>query len=366
VTKKILSVGFEVPGGEVEEVNHLSKRSLLDADIVIFAPKIPYTYGSDTYLGRRALSDDASFRVREALTHWRRELAAAFDAGKLIVALLQEPEVVYVATGETKPSGTGRNTHIARMVEELHAYSALPIDWQYQTASGTEMSIVSEGRFFAPYWAEFAKYSRYEVYIEWKSSEPLVKTKTGNRVVGACFRKGRGALLAVPSLYLDDETSFETQNDNGEEETSWTKDAQIFGRKFASALVAVADALASEVAATPPPAWTQEDRYRLTEEGEIEAGIEAIMAQVVKLEEDRRELGARLEMSNGGEASRCCIGPYTRSLRTVSVPEEQPRHSLCKGVPGGYLSNKRGCRRVSDSASADSHGCAHRSNNARG
>jgi hypothetical protein len=293
--KKIVTVGLEVPGGEVEEVDILSKRSLLDSDIIVFSPAIPNTYGSDTYLGKESLSDDSSFRVRETLTHWRRELAGAFDAGKLIIALLPEPEVVYAATGEKKYSGTGRNARVTRIVEELGAYSALPVEWRYQTASGTEMSIVSEARFFAPYWAEFAKYSRYEVYLEWKSSEPLVKTRTGNRVVGACVRKGRGALLAVPNLYLDDEDFWETRKEDGKQETYWTKNAETFGKRFASMLVALADALASEVAITPPPAWTQDDAYRLAEEADIERNIESITAQVVKFEERRREIEAQLE-----------------------------------------------------------------------
>ncbi len=55
--KKILSVGFDVPGGEVEMVDHLSGRSLLDADIVIFSPEVPYdTYKSKTYNGKLCLS----------------------------------------------------------------------------------------------------------------------------------------------------------------------------------------------------------------------------------------------------------------------------------------------------------------------
>src|SRR5258708_10132001 len=106
MAKTILSVGFEVPGGEAELINLLAKRSLLDADIVVFSPEIPYTYGSTSYLGKTCLSDDGSFRVREALAHWRRELAASVDAGKLVVVLLKAPEVVYVATARETYSGT--------------------------------------------------------------------------------------------------------------------------------------------------------------------------------------------------------------------------------------------------------------------
>lgn len=50
MAKTTLSVGFDVPGGEVEYVALSSNLSLLDADIVIFEPGIPYTYIPDTYL----------------------------------------------------------------------------------------------------------------------------------------------------------------------------------------------------------------------------------------------------------------------------------------------------------------------------
>jgi hypothetical protein len=39
--KKILSVGFEIPGGEIDAVELTSNRSLLDADIIVYQPRIP-------------------------------------------------------------------------------------------------------------------------------------------------------------------------------------------------------------------------------------------------------------------------------------------------------------------------------------
>ena len=130
LAKTILSVGFEVPGGGCECVSPLSNRSLLDADIVIFQPDISSTHHYSTYRGKPSLSDDASFRVRESLAHWRRELADALDVGKLVVLLLDTPQVVYAATGNEVYSGTGRNRQTTRIVEPLHAYKAVPTEWR--------------------------------------------------------------------------------------------------------------------------------------------------------------------------------------------------------------------------------------------
>lgn len=299
MARTILAVGFEVPGGEVEEVDLLSHRSLLDADIIVFAPGVPYSYESATYLGKPCLSDDSSFRAREALTHWRRELSAAVDAGKLVVVLLEEPEEVYAATGRMEYSGTGRNARTTRIVDKLRAYDAVPIRCQYHAASGSEMNLVSQARFFAAFWSEFARYSEYKLYLEGELPEPLVKTKAGNRVVGACERKGRGAALLIPALNLDEEKFVKYRKVGEKQEAYWTKDAEVFGRKFVSALVGLADAIAAEMSVTPPPSWTQDDAYRMPEEAALEVEIEELTARVVEIEEKRRELEARLENAGG-------------------------------------------------------------------
>ena len=44
MVKKIISVGFEIPGNVAEYVSLRSNRSLLDADIVVFQPSIKGEY----------------------------------------------------------------------------------------------------------------------------------------------------------------------------------------------------------------------------------------------------------------------------------------------------------------------------------
>jgi hypothetical protein len=108
-------------------------------------------------------------------------------------------------------------------------------------------------------------------------------------------RKGRGALLALPDIDIEDEDFITTRTVDKKEQNYWTKSAQIFGKKLTSTLVAIADALASEVVVTPSPDWVKDNLYRIPEEVNIEKEIEDTTAQLVKLEEKRRELGARLK-----------------------------------------------------------------------
>lgn len=295
MAKKILSVGFEIPGGEIEKVDLSSNQSLLDADIIVFFPGIPHRYHDENYKGKPCLTDDSSFRSRQALNHWRRELVAAFEAGKLVFVFLSKPETVFAATGEVTYSGSGRNARAARHVEELSSYQAIPVKWRFHSAIGREMVVKPDARFFLPYWTEFGVYSQYNTYLEGDGLKDfLVKTKSGDRIVGACIRKGRGALMAVPTLELDTDTLLEERNVDGETDFYWTEDAVVLGKKFASNLVAVAEALASDASITPPPDWTRNENYRLSEENEIERGIQEVTDQIATLDDQRRELESKL------------------------------------------------------------------------
>jgi len=153
MAKIILAVGIDVPGGYIESEDIVSDRSLLDADIVVFQPGIPVRYGRlETYLGKRCLDDDSSFRLREAFKHWRRELSAAVEAGKIVFLVLSAPDTVYVGTGEKEYSGTGRNARTTRMVEPMTSYEAVPVNWSFQGTTGSEMMLLPEARLLAPYW----------------------------------------------------------------------------------------------------------------------------------------------------------------------------------------------------------------------
>ena len=295
MARPILSVGVEVPGGEIERVDSHSRRSLLDADIILFSPEVPYSYTSENYLGKPCLSDDSSFQAREALAHWRRELAAAVDAGRLVVVFLNDPVDVFAAKGRIEYSGTGRNARKTRIVDGLNSYDALPFKCKAYAASGNEMVVAPDARYFAAYWSEFAKHSTYEAYLEGEFSDTLVKTRAGGRVVGACVRKGRGAALLIPALDLEQDNFLEYRKSGEKEEAYWTKDAEIFGKKMVSAFVAIAEMLASEVSATPAPTWSQDDAFVLPEEADLRREIGNLTSELVALDERRRTLEIRLE-----------------------------------------------------------------------
>jgi len=133
--KKIFSVGYPFPGGEVEQFDFDSKQTLLDADIIVFEPTLGNYYAPSTYKGKPSLSEQSSFETQEALSHWRTELKAAFEAGKVIFVFLAEPIQVFIHTGKKEYSGTGRNRQTTNIVAPISSYTAIPlnltINWTY-------------------------------------------------------------------------------------------------------------------------------------------------------------------------------------------------------------------------------------------
>ena len=205
----ILSVGFEFPGGDVENIALGEGRSILDGDIIVFRPGIPHRNSTRTYLGKDSLTEAASFKSREVLAHWHSEILAALDAGKLIVVFLASPDEMYADTGEHQYSGTGRNTRVTNVVDILSSYRALPVKATVRASSGTGIKPAGELKFLATYWKEFGEQSTYEAFLEGQFPNVLLKTRSGERIVGAAIRKGAGALLLLPILNYDEESFVE-------------------------------------------------------------------------------------------------------------------------------------------------------------
>lgn len=125
--KHVISVGFDIPGEVNECVSFTSDSSLLDADIVVFSPNLEgYTVG-ETYQGKNLLAKDSSGRLQIDSAHWKRELRIALEAGKTVFVVMLGAESVYIHTGQTNYSGTGRNARASNIVDIFDPYSAVPV-----------------------------------------------------------------------------------------------------------------------------------------------------------------------------------------------------------------------------------------------
>jgi hypothetical protein len=87
----VYSVGLDIPGNAAEYVPFGSDRSLFDADVVIFRPTFESYNSGETYLGRPVISEGDSSQMLQDCDHWRSELAAAVDGGKVVFVMLYKP-----------------------------------------------------------------------------------------------------------------------------------------------------------------------------------------------------------------------------------------------------------------------------------
>jgi hypothetical protein len=304
--KRIFTVGFSLPGDEFEYIEFESNQTLLDADIILFEP----TFGSASdepsyasgalHAGVPVLTENSSFVVKRQVDHWHSEIVAAVNAGKLVIVYLAEPIDRYRHTGEKTYSGSGKSRITTRAVVEISTYDSVPKLRKVTAKVGASIRLEKEVSYLASYWKEFAEYSPYEVEIEGDFNRVLLKSPSGERVVGAAFHGESGVLLFLPPIRYDDE-EFEREAEEGEDEyeTYWTDDALKFGKRIVSSLITLNDTFKSSSRVTPPPTWSLESKYRVASEKVLEAAIlkcatdaASLMAKKEQLESELVNAGA--------------------------------------------------------------------------
>jgi hypothetical protein len=241
MAKKILTVGLQLASDEVQSEDFDSTASLLDWDIILFRPTIWSLdlEAGDDYKGKPCLTDTASFKLKEASEHWRRQIKEGMETGKTIIVFLPEIEEVYVATGEVQYTGTGRNARRSRVVSLHSNYTTLPTSLNAVNASGSSIKLAPRrsGELIAPYWTEFGAVSQYKVLLRPDMKGVCLLTKHADRPVGAILRAqdSAGSLVLLPDIDFDPE-GFSEEKDG---EFDWTDDARRFAVRMIGAVVAL-------------------------------------------------------------------------------------------------------------------------------
>jgi len=93
-----MTVGFDIPGDAAEPVSFRSGRSVLDAELVVFAPDLAeYQNGYPaTYQGKRRIADDDSATLLQDAEHWRNELRAVLESGMTVFVVLVDVPDAFV------------------------------------------------------------------------------------------------------------------------------------------------------------------------------------------------------------------------------------------------------------------------------
>jgi hypothetical protein len=297
VDKKIITIGFEIPGYSELHIPLRSDQSVLDYDVVVFQPDISKFLGLyvNHYLGKPSLLESSAFQLREAASRWRDALREALSHGKTIFVFMPRIEEVFLDTGRREYSGTGRNRQTTNIVEEFINYSMLPLKFtELAAAHGKEIKPAGDLKTLANYWANFADSSEYEVYFDCQDVVPLLVTRTGNKIVGGIIRERTGttgALVLLPVLHYD-RSKFIGKKEN---KRYWNEEGLTFGEKLRNSLLEIDRALAASRELTPPPEWTRNPQYRLSSESSLEGSISELTKQIERLQSQRSEFSRQLE-----------------------------------------------------------------------
>ena len=294
MSRKIISLGFIYPDDDVEQLAFVSDRSLLDADIIIAQPQLADGYGqtSQFFEGQPVLNETASFRVREAAAHWRRELDAAATEGKTIVVLMGKPTLVQLHTGQKRTSGTGRNQKVTNIVEAFTSYSALPLEFGEVVArGGTDIRVAGDLGPMRNYWSEFADVSPYQVYFELAELQVLLTTRTGKRPVGGVLRRGSGTIVLLPPPQFDSEELYDEDED---EEMTLSTAGRAVGARLTELLLGLDSELRASTDARVEPEWSHDTAYQSPAEAALRTRITELDKELERLSNDRRTIEAQI------------------------------------------------------------------------
>lgn len=292
--RRIFTVGLDLPGEEFESVEFESDQTLLDADIVLFQPTLGscnFEYNLE-WAGKSVLTHRSSFSRKSRVDHWRTEIAAAVNAGKLVVVYLVKPVEHCRFTGQTQHSGTGRSRVTTNVVADISSYDAVPNLTKVTPKSGSSITLTKDGAFLSSYWKDFAAISTYEVEIDGAFNKVVLRAKAGDRIVGSAVHGKSGAMLFLPPLQYDEERFIK---ETAAGEMVWTSEALKFGKRLVTALYGVADVLKRQGNQTPPPDWSLGQEFRLAVESDVEERISKCTQEITKLQERRVALSAKLQ-----------------------------------------------------------------------
>lgn len=292
--KHILSVAFDIPGDNTEYVAITSNQSLADGDIVILEPDISsFCDYTKSYQGKPSLYESSSFRLKESIQHWQREVAAAVAAGKSVFVFLTQLESVFVDTGERTYSGTGRNRQTTNIVTCVDNYEFLSLPVSVVNSSGKSIRLAPKADIIAPYWSIFGEMTNYQVLIEGKVTQPLLLSRDGKRTVGAIIRykDSPGHIVLLPPLEID----IKSMTEKKKEGTFWNKKGMQFGSQLTAALIAVDKQLRAVRQATPTPPWADNTEYSLPREAELERKLLKVQEDIQKLIDSKKSLQTEIK-----------------------------------------------------------------------
>lgn len=283
----IFGVGFDLPTENDDFIQIDSKKSLSDADIVIFNPSFEGTsyytdYSNSPYQGKTLYNPDSSFRIKDHFQHWQTEIANLLKAGRTVFVILSYRRDFFVHTGNRETSGTGRNQKVTQLVEPYDNYRFLQVK-EIKIFHSEGSKVYTTGNVHHELNLCLENFLKHEAHISssFTSQTILYTTKNKDKTLGLSLKIGEGNLVFIPNIDFPK---------NFYEKNKWSKEALAWGKRFEAALISFCKANSGEVERTPTPSWANSEKYTFQESKEKRTEIQNYIEEISKIQEKVEEL----------------------------------------------------------------------------
>ena len=264
--KKIISLGFDFPGDDVEYVDYLNDKSLTDADIIVCTPHLSIL---NSLLHNNKYAYNTVYKkFKYFKSHWEKEFREVLSLGRTIFIFLDAPYYI----------------------EDLNAYSYnfLPFIHIPNIASGSTMTMISRPDYLKEYWFHFKKNSKYTAYFEKNNTPyktiPLIYANSPNRIVGGIYVESESIIIFLPSLI---DNLFYKDTDKT---SDWSKEKLKLGNILANCFRNIDDSFQAFSKKTIPPDWISDSEFSLVTLTDIDIKIDDTNKQIEALQKEIESL----------------------------------------------------------------------------
>jgi len=294
--KTIFTIGYEIPGHSDDSVDFSQKKSLMDADILLVSPELLFPSYEDWVSfssGGGCYGISESSEYTEQISHLKKEVEDFLKSGKNIFMFLSKKDSYQLASGTTSPRKG--QTNYATYTKTN--YDFLPISiGTLVSASGKHIEF-SGNYIFSDFYKKFKNNLEYQLYVEGIGSAQAIFTgKDKAKILGAIYKVGSGSVVTLPYLKYDNDKFIKYKRED--DKNYWTDEAMKFGNNFIDCFLAIDQKLTQESEKTPPPRWSNQEKFSSKKAIKIEKEIKQNEEEIEKIKSKNKKLNEELDSEN--------------------------------------------------------------------
>lgn len=297
MTKQILSIGFVIPWFSEDFISFNSRKSLMDADILVISPKWispSWNWVSFTSGWGGCYDVTTSNHYQKWISHYKKEIEDLLNSWKTIFIILAKKEDFVLANSVSSPR-KNENTY---NTSYWNNYEFLPINvGKLVSASWKHIEFSGEST-MNPFYKGFKDYLEYQLYIENIENATITFTgKDKTKTLGAIYdHHNWGHIVFLPYINFNKDSFQEFNSEDNK--YYWTDEAIQFWHKLTSCLIQIDKQLTQKSEKTPMPDWAKKEKFSSKVSLKISAEILNTEKKIESLKEKIIKLNIDLENEN--------------------------------------------------------------------